>query len=297
MAGCRSGTEAEILKEGLSSSQVMDFLAYGEMSFTNLMQESYTYGFSNWGITLHSKSEQAVQTVAEKQSTEVIESVPHRIATGHLILDKLLMGGIPENFAVALTAPSGAERDSLILSFLKKGTELNEITFFVTANPDKTVVLAESYANFHLFVCNPQAAPTIKDLPNVIKLKGVENLTDISIALTSAIRKLDPSLGCARRICLDLVSDILLQHHVVQTRRWLTVLMTELKSSGFTTLAVIDPQIHPSERLYAVLGLFEDEISIYEGETDKGLRRYLKIKKMSNQKYLEGGLPLKKQQL
>ena len=56
MAGRRSGTEAEILKEGLSSSQVIGFLAYGEMSFTNLMQEPYTYGFSCWGITFHSKN-------------------------------------------------------------------------------------------------------------------------------------------------------------------------------------------------------------------------------------------------
>jgi len=55
MAGCRSGTEAEILKEGLSSSPVIGFLAYGEMAFTNLMQEPYTYGFSSWGMTFHSK--------------------------------------------------------------------------------------------------------------------------------------------------------------------------------------------------------------------------------------------------
>jgi len=56
MAGCRSGTEAEILKEGLSSSRVIGFLAYGEMSFTNLIQEPYTYGLSLWGITFHSKN-------------------------------------------------------------------------------------------------------------------------------------------------------------------------------------------------------------------------------------------------
>jgi hypothetical protein len=59
MAGCRSGTEAEILKEGLSSSPVIGFLAYGEMSFTNLMQEPYTYGFSSWGMTFHSKNASA----------------------------------------------------------------------------------------------------------------------------------------------------------------------------------------------------------------------------------------------
>lgn len=56
MAGCRSGTEAEILKEGLSSSVMIGFLAYGEMSFTNLIQEPYTYGLSLWGITFRSKS-------------------------------------------------------------------------------------------------------------------------------------------------------------------------------------------------------------------------------------------------
>jgi hypothetical protein len=55
MAGCRSGTEAEILKEGLSSTQVIGFLAYGELSFTHLIQEPYFHAFSCWGITLHSQ--------------------------------------------------------------------------------------------------------------------------------------------------------------------------------------------------------------------------------------------------
>jgi hypothetical protein len=56
MAGCRSGTEAEILREGLSSTQVIGFLAYGEISFTNLIQEPYFHAFSCWGLTIHSKT-------------------------------------------------------------------------------------------------------------------------------------------------------------------------------------------------------------------------------------------------
>jgi hypothetical protein len=56
MAGCRSGTEAEILKEGLSSTQVIGFLAYGELSFTHLIQEPYTHALTCWGITFHSKT-------------------------------------------------------------------------------------------------------------------------------------------------------------------------------------------------------------------------------------------------
>jgi hypothetical protein len=70
----------------------------------------------------------------------------------------------------------------------------------------------------------------------------------------------------------------------------LTSLTAELKSSGFTTLAIVDPRMHPSEELYAILGLFDGEINIYE----KGAERFLKIKRMSNQEYLEDELLLKK---
>jgi KaiC/GvpD/RAD55 family RecA-like ATPase len=294
MAGCRSGTEAEILKEGLASSQVIGFLAYGEMSFTNLMQEPYTYGFSSWGVTFHSKEACKQETISEPQSVAISESAEGRVATGSQYLDRLLFGGIPENYAVTLTAPSSEERDMLIRGFLEKGVKQNEVVFFLTVNPGATKSLAESCANFHLFICNPQADTIIRDRPNVVKLKGAENLTDISIALSSATRRLDLSQKGPRRICIDLLSDVLLQHHAVQTRRWLTSLIAEFKSNGFTILAVIDPRIHPSEELYAILGLFDGEISIYEKETEKGLERYLRVKKMSNQKYLEDEVLLKR---
>jgi KaiC/GvpD/RAD55 family RecA-like ATPase len=116
------------------------------------------------------------------------------------------------------------------------------------------------------------------------------------MALTSAFRKLDPSEKRPRRICLDLISDVLLQHHALETRRWLTALLTKLKAEDFTTLAVIDPRMHPSEELYAILGLFGGEINIRERENEKGNGRLLKIQKMSGQKYLEDELLLKKEQ-
>jgi KaiC/GvpD/RAD55 family RecA-like ATPase len=182
----------------------------------------------------------------------------------------------------------------LVKDFLETGAKNGEVTFYITLSLGPAKALAEEFqSNFHLFVCNPQADAIVREASNIFKLKGVENLTDISIALTSAIRKLDPSLKGLRRICIDLVSDVLLQHHAVQTRRWLTALIAELKSTGFTTLAVIDPRMHPSEELYAILGLFEGEVSIHEKEAEKGPARYLKIKKMSNQKYLDGELLLR----
>ncbi len=210
------------------------------------------------------------------------------VPTGYAFLDRLLGGGLPPNFATALTSPSCDERDMLIRSFLEIGARKGEHTFYLTIDPSLADHLPQDFpSNFNLFVCNPQAEAVVKSSTNVFLLKGVENLTNISIALTSTIRKLDPSQKTPRRICISLVSDILLQHGPVQTRKWLTELLTQLRSVGFTTLAVIDPQMHQSEQLHAILGLFEGEINIREAETDQGLVRFLKVKRMSNQKYLK----------
>lgn len=210
-------------------------------------------------------------------------------------LDKLLRGGIPENFAVALTAHSPDEKESLVRSYLEAGVRNGETTFYLTVNPGDAVSLVDKFqTDFYLFVCNSNADLIVKNLPNVFKLKGVENLTNISIALTSAIRRLSPQVKGHRRACLDLVSDVLLQHHAVQTRRWLTALFPELKSAGFTTLAVMDPLLHSPEELHAILGLFEGEINLYEKETEKDSEKYLRIKRMSDKKYLENELLLKR---
>jgi tetratricopeptide (TPR) repeat protein/KaiC/GvpD/RAD55 family RecA-like ATPase len=223
--------------------------------------------------------------------------LPEHVSTGYADLDKLLYGGLPSNCAVVLTSSSCNERDLLVKSFLKIGAEKSEVTFYVTIDPSATKPLAEEFpSNFYLFVCNPEANAIVKSSANVFTLKGVENLTEVSIALTSAIRKLDPSLKGPRRICLGLVSDVLLQHHAVETRRWLTALMTKLKSEYFTTLAVFDPGMHSSQDARAILDLFDGEISLYEKETEKGLEKFLKIKKMSNQEYLKNELLLTKEE-
>ena len=296
MAGCRFGTEAEILKEGLSSTQVIGFLAYGELSFTHLIQEPYFHALSCWGTTLHSKTAHLLEVISKPEAPEI--PALGRIATGYTNIDRLLGGGIPEKCTVALNAPSCDERELLVKNFLEIGAKQGEVTFCVTIDPGVMKTLAEEFpSNFYLFVCNPQADAIVKSAHNVFKLKGVENLIDISIALTTAIRKLDPSSKSPRRICIGLVSDVLLQHHTVQTRRWLTALIPELKAAGFTTLAVVDPQIHPPEELHAILGLFEGEINIHEKETEKGPAKFLQIKKMSNHKYLENELLLKKEDL
>lgn len=225
------------------------------------------------------------------QLSELI--LPNRVPTGYTRLDTLLLGGIPKNYAVVLTSPPCDERDLLIDSFLKTSLKNGEITFYVTVDPGKAKKIAEGSSNLYLFICNPQAELMVKSHVNIFKLKGVENLTEINIALTSVFRTLEKAPKGSRRACLQIVSDVLLQHHAVTTRRWLTSLIQELKQRSVTTLAVMDPQMHPEQEVRAVLDLFEGEINISEGEVST--EKYLKIKRLTTQKYQDTTLRLRKE--
>lgn len=237
-----------------------------------------------------------IETGREMVEPEPVAEIalPSHIATGYEELDNISFGGIPRNYAVILTSPSCDERDLLIKSFLETGAKEGQITFHVIAKASGAKSLAEDFqSNFYLFICNPEADAIIRSLPNVFKLKGVENLNDINIALTSAFRKLDKIPKRIRRVCIEIVSDVLLQHRTVQTRRWLNALIPKLKSKGFTTLAVMDAGMHSPQEVRAILDLFEGEINIYK----KGEEKFLKIEKMTNQKYSKSELPLQEEKL
>jgi len=260
------------------------------------------YRATKWGLEYletFKRMQRFFAALEEPVTIEIPEVVlPGRISTGYKDLDNMLFGGIPENYAVILTSPSCDEKDLLIRKFLAAGAKEGQITFYLTTEASGVRALTEEFqSNFYIFICNPQADKIIKSSPNVSKLKGVENLTDISIALSSAFRRVDTSITGPKRACIEIISDVLLQHRAVQTRRWLTGLIPQLKAKGFTTLAVMNPQMHSPQEVHAILGLFEGEINIYEKELENGLEKFLKIRKMYNQRYLESKLPLRKEKL
>jgi KaiC/GvpD/RAD55 family RecA-like ATPase len=231
-----------------------------------------------------------------RQATFILEPVafavsaaalPGRVATGYADLDNLLFGGIPENYAVILESPSSDERELLIKKFLEEGLKNGQTTYYLTSEAGNIADLVETYqSTFSLFLCNPRA-DAIKNLPNVYKLKGIESLTDIDIALIKSFRLLSPQKKGPRRACITLTSDVLLQHHAIMTRKWLSGLLADLKSKGFTTLAVINQEMHPAEEVQAIVGLFEGEIRVTEKETEKGWTKVIRVRKLYNQRYLD----------
>jgi tetratricopeptide (TPR) repeat protein/KaiC/GvpD/RAD55 family RecA-like ATPase len=277
--------QVETLKLKIKASKPGTFTLNPQVSYIDELGETNTYKTNPITIT--------VQPAKPKY-----ELLPGRVSTGSEELDGLLLGGIPEKHALVLTSPSIDERELLIKRFVEAGAKADEIVFDIAQENGTAKALVEEYpSNFYLFICNPQAEEMFQASLNVFKLKGVENLTDIDIALTKAFRMLKPAETGPKRICIEIISDALLQHHAVNTRRWLSALLTTLKLKGFTILAVVDPSMHPAEELQAILGVFDGEIRVTEKETPEGTKRTLKIRKLINQKYSDKEIILNKEAL
>jgi hypothetical protein len=106
------------------------------------------------------------------------------------------------------------------------------------------------------------------------------------------MRKLNTTIEAPKRCCIQIISDVLLQHKALQTRRWLTGLLPELKSRGFITLTIMDLDMHSPQEARAVLDLFEGEISIYEKTDKKTTEKSLIVKRMARQKFSKREIPL-----
>jgi len=96
VAGCSSNTECQIFREALSSTQVFGFLAYGELSFTHLLQEPFVYNFSCWGMTLRSvtekedKLQEAMVAPIEKETIQAPLAFKFKTENTRLVFDHLV---------------------------------------------------------------------------------------------------------------------------------------------------------------------------------------------------------------
>ncbi|MCJ7614015.1 hypothetical protein MUO71_04555, partial [Candidatus Bathyarchaeota archaeon] len=212
-----------------------------------------------------------------------------RVSTGTIELDSLLLGGIPEGYAVALTGPPSDERERIIKNFLRAGTKDDQIMFYIATDADGLESLLEK-PNFFFFLCNPKPKTQVPDLPNVYKLRSKTDLTNLSISLAKAYRNIDQS--SKKRVCVEIVSDVLLDYEAKATRKWISELITDLGSKGFTMLAVINPLMHASEELHAILDLFDGDISLTQTEDPLECKKSIRVKKLRNQDYIKNPICL-----
>ena len=216
--------------------------------------------------------------------------LPDRISTGTKELDSLLLGGIPKEYAVVLTDPSSDERELLVQNFLEAGTKEIQTTFYVTT---ETVGLEKLLENscFHLFLCNPKPKVEVPDLPNIIKLRSKTDINNLNMALVKESRDLQTQQS-PKRLCVEVVSDVLLEYGAKTTRKWLAELITELTSKNFIILAMINPAMHPSDQTNSVLDLFDGEINITQPEDPLECKKSIQVRKLRGQDYIKNAICL-----
>ncbi|MEJ2241736.1 MAG: ATPase domain-containing protein [Candidatus Bathyarchaeota archaeon] len=211
------------------------------------------------------------------------------MSTGTKELDALLLGGIPNEYAVVLTGSPSDEREFIIKNFLEMGIKSDEIVFYISTENNGLDNLLE-HPNFILFLCNPKPKTKIPDLPNVYKLRSKTDLTNLSISLAKAYRNINQSKK--KRICVETISDILLDYGTKATRKWISELITDLGAKGFTMIAVINQLMHDSKDLYAVLDLFDGEINITQSSDPLDCKKSIIVKKLRNQDYIKNPICL-----
>jgi len=212
-----------------------------------------------------------------------------RISTGTKELDSLLLGGIPNEFAVVLTGPPSDERELIVKNFLETGAGEAKTSFYVTTEAVGIEDLFDK-SGFYLFLCNPKPKVEVPDLPNISRLRSKTDLTNLNIALLKAYRNVDSSLQ--KRVCLEIVSDVLVDHGVKTTRKWISELTTDLVSKGFIVLAVMNPSMHPPDQATGIIDLFDGEVSITQTGDTLECKKSIVVKKLRGQDYIKNPICL-----
>jgi KaiC/GvpD/RAD55 family RecA-like ATPase len=240
---------------------------------------------------------QSVTQAKPTQPQPTIQKPPRIISTGYLDLDRALEGGIREKFAVVIVSPSYDERDLLLRKIVDSALGSGRLAILVSNDIGRTEDLTSRYTNgFYSF--SSQADKVSFHGPNLVKLPGIENLSDANLSLSLAIKDAIAKENRSKPIIiLDILSDVLLRHKSVTTRRWLSDFVGKRKAEGSTIVATLNPLATSKEETQGVIDFFDGVIEIFEKTLTERTRRFLIIRKMYGQRYSESEVLMDKDKL
>src|SRR3989338_4121627 len=230
-------------------------------------------------------------SMMESQAITKVHFDTNKIPFGNKILDDVLYGGLVKNSAVLIMSPHCTEKEIISTRFIETGLENNETVINISC--DGRMSQNDKIAkndNYYNVVCHPHAE--LEMSPNIAKeraviVKGVERLTEISVAFTTLMNNIKQSVdGKPRRVVLDIVSDVLLSNQSINTRKWLRETIAKFKHGNFTIVAIMNPYMHSKEEIQALLDIFDGQIELYEKETSSSITQiFMRVKRMNNTEY------------
>jgi KaiC/GvpD/RAD55 family RecA-like ATPase len=250
-------------------------------------------------VLLGKRRKQTTTLLGDKQVTitpnqKPSEQTSHSILTGYNELDSLLGGGLPEGYSILILSEPCDEMDLIIRKLIQTTISQDYSVFFVSSDVIKTQHLIVRYPN-NFYAFNPMA-DKMPTSPNLFKISGVENLSDLNISLGKAMEPLLKETS-KRLLILDVISDALLEHKGLTTRKWLNDFIAKRKADGFTILGIFNPNIVWKADAQAIIDLFDGVIEVFEKGLRERARRFLIIKRMYGRKYAEKEIMLDKERL
>jgi len=216
------------------------------------------------------------------EGPSVASALRGRVPTGYGRLDEALQGGFFAGSAVLLNAPASSEVPIFVRNFLKASDEVGLL--ICRSKSSAEAVSQPDDKNLKCMICGEKPiSPSRNFLPG----KGIDNLTELNFQITETIGSVQP-----KRVVVEILSDILLRHKALQTRKWLNEFLEKLRSKGITTVAILNPYMHASEEVQAILDLFDGNLEIIEKDVEGQLQKLLRVKWMHGIEVAEKELPL-----
>jgi KaiC/GvpD/RAD55 family RecA-like ATPase len=241
------------------------------------------YGFTRFQTGRKKRGPESY-SVLEAQAREAAVEAPRAVTpTGVPPLDYLLNGGLPTGTATLITSPACDERDMILRKVIETGISSGGESLYLGKDASKVQDLLES-ASLKLKVLVTRADGRVSGQSSV-KVTGVD-LSDITIDLM-ALLQATPADGESKRLCIDLLDDLLLLHKSTLTRRWLTQLLSRVKGAGCTVLATLNSQMHSQADQQAIVDLFEGHVQLTEKQVDDKTRVVLRVQKMFRWKIID----------
>jgi KaiC/GvpD/RAD55 family RecA-like ATPase len=213
------------------------------------------------------------------------------VPTGYLALDDILNGGLPAGTSVVLTSPSCDERDMIVHRILETTLRHNSPCIFISSSLDRVRDLLPKYRRLlSLIICNPQADVLTVGLPEAVRLKNLDSLTELNLGISNALSKTNGAV-----VCMESLDDALLTHHGA-TRRWLMDILTRIKATRATCIAILNPAMHPHAEAQGVLETFDGHIDLYEAEMQVR-PKLIRVRRLGGRKFIDTEVRIEKDRI
>lgn len=210
------------------------------------------------------------------------------------VIEDLVPSGIPSKYSLLVGAPVCEERNLLVEQLFHEGIKSKVSCFLLTSDLDFAKSIHGKFGEkLTVLVANPRADSMSGK--NIVPIStGIQNLTTLNIELVKSVRGAGASGG---RVCLDVLSDILLTHKALTTRKWVTDLVPRLDEWGFTAIGTFNPVLHAAEESKGLTDLFKGYLEIFDKDFAGKIRKVIVVRKMTDLQFNESELMLDKEAL